>query len=374
MYNEIRELFLKNEKLFETIRFLYTPVRVTREFFARRKMANRIIGLYGSLGKDDKKIFYFGIPEHNNLGDMAQTYCTRKWLSDNFPEYRVIEVRTRASFDKKFLDFVNSSIGGNDLFVFQSGYCTRTKNPDHLMHLNIMKNFPDQKAVIFPQTVRLGSKKDIEKTRLIFNGCKHLLFITRDHISYENAKEFISEERLALFPDIVTSLIGYNKKEYSKQGALLCVRNDGEKYYSDAEIEQCKMQLSKFAGTVDITDTNSDMDVWATYERLGDILEKKIDKFGCHKVVITDRYHGTIFSLIANTPVIVIKTNDHKVTSGVGWFDGVYDQKSVQLAGNLMEAVEIAKNIIENNTVVSNGSYFNDNYYTEKLNSIIETI
>ena len=41
-----------------------------------------------------------------------------------------------------------------------------------------------------------------------------------------------------------------------------------------------------------------------------------IREFSTYKCVVTDRYHGMIFSLISNTPTIVIKTADHKVASG----------------------------------------------------------
>lgn len=52
-----------------------------------------------------------------------------------------------------------------------------------------------------------------------------------------------------------------------------------------------------------------------------------------YKVVITDRYHGTIFSLIANTPVIIIKSTDHKVTTGADWFKGIYDDYVYVICG-----------------------------------------
>lgn len=86
MYNRIRDEILKHEKLFSIIHFFFTPIRVTREFFARRKMANDLINNYSTITREDSIIFYFGIPEHNNLGNMAQTYCTRRWIQENYPE------------------------------------------------------------------------------------------------------------------------------------------------------------------------------------------------------------------------------------------------------------------------------------------------
>ncbi len=72
------------------------------------------------------------------------------------------------------------------------------------------------------------------------------------------------------------------------------------------------------------------------------IEKKKLTLTLIIKLIITDRYHGTILSLVAGTPVIVIKTTDHKVTTGAEWFRGVYDDY-VYLAESLQQAYDIAK-------------------------------
>ena len=38
------------------------------------------------------------------------------------------------------------------------------------------------------------------------------------------------------------------------------------------------------------------------------------------RVVVTDRYHGVIFSVITHTPVIVFKSYDTKISAGIRWF------------------------------------------------------
>lgn len=374
MYNKIREKVIKHKLLFQIIHFFFTPIRIVKEFFIRRKMATQLIAQYSGLQKRDKKIFYFGVPEHNNLGDLAQTYCTREWISANYPNYKVIEIKTRISFDKKFVDYIKQILNINDIFIFQSGYCTRDTNPDHLMHKHIMNNFPNQKAVILPQTVKLKSLKEIEKTKNIFSKCDHLLFLARDTVSYEQAKCFMNLSQLELFPDIVTSMIGKEHKRIDKAGILLCVRNDDEKFYSDIEIENIIQKLYALTNIVDITDTNSHLCIEETYNNLENIILNKIKTFKKYKVIITDRYHGTIFSLIANTSVIVIKTTDHKVTSGLNWFNGIYDKSSVCFADNLDMAVSLAKDILTNEQIIINNDYFYKTYYEHKLKEKIHKL
>lgn len=346
MYNEFRSLVEKNKILFACARFFFTPFRIIREKIARRKMANDIIESHRDCRKETKKIFYIGVPEHNNLGDLGQTYCTRQWIEKNYPDYKLIEMRTRAAFDKHMQTFMKNCLSNEDILLLQSGYCTRDKNPDHEMHKVIASVFPGNKIVVLPQTVLLKSKKEIKRTQTIFSQCEHLLFICRDILSFSYAKEFTNEKQIACFPDIVTSLIGQIDVPHTKRdGALLCIRNDGEKFYQDNELSKLIHNLQSNFKRVERTDTNSQEDVFSIYSHLEKAIKEMILNFSKYEVIITDRYHGTIFALIANTPVIIIKTNDHKVTSGLDWFKDIFDEDAVQLANSLEEAQEKARNI-----------------------------
>ena len=372
-YQSIRNQIMKNETLFSVVRFFFTPIRLTKEYIYRRKKANELISKYENLSSEKSKIFYFGIPEHNNLGDIAQTYCTRKWLSLSFPEHYIIEARTRVTFDRKFDNFLKRNLGDNDFIVFQSGYCTRHKNPDHLMHLHIAKRFPNIKMIILPQTVNLNDEKDINSTRTVFEKCSRFIFVTRDRLSFEYAKKFVSEENLFCYPDIVTSLIGRVDVKSVRNGCLLCVRNDDEKYYSDKDLSDLQHRLEETYEKVDRTDTNSTKTADEVFENLENEVVEKITQFASYECIITDRYHGTIFSLIANTPVIVIKTNDHKVTSALEWFRGCYDNDSVQLAEDLDIALKKARKLRESNVTVNNGDILYKKYYDSSLRELINS-
>ena len=369
MYTKIRNAILKRKILFLIIHICYTPIRWLRECIARRKITNDVLSKYHNMDPMRKNVFYFGIPEHNNLGDIAQTYCTLKWIEENYFQYNIIKIRTRAAFDGKLIKFIKAIWRSEDLIICQSGYCTRYKNTDHLMHKRLAKIFSDKQIVILPQTVKLKNKKDIYQTKQIFEKCEHLLFICRDKISFESAKNFARKDQVVCFPDIVTSLIGRLNIDdaNSRKGVLICVRNDDEKYYTDNEIAVLRDTLKKEFEIVDIRDTNSNYGVQYTYDHLDNVIREIVSDFAKYKVIITDRYHGTIFSLIANTPVVVVKTNDHKVTSGVDWFDGVFEKNSVQLATELNKAASIAYEISVNDHRITNSDFMYQTYYKDKL-------
>lgn len=369
MYTKIRNFILKNKSLFAVISFLYTPMRELQQHRIRRKLTDNIIATYDEMDMCKNTVFYFGIPEHNNLGDIAQTYCILKWIEENYLYHNILKIRTKAAFDNKLINFIKETWKEGDLIICQSGYCTRYKNLDHLMHKKLAGVFYDKPIVILPQTVNLNNARDVQHTKNVFDKCSKLFFIARDMISFERAKEFVKDRQLGYFPDIVTSLIGRIdiKKNIDRQGVLICVRNDSEKYYTDEEISALKESMMEKLEYVDIRDTNSIYSVEYTYSHLDTVIKEMIYDFSKYRVIITDRYHGTIFSLIANTPVIVIKTNDHKVTSGVDWFKDSFDKTAVQLAANLEEAADKAYEVIMQDCKIDNSDYMYQMYYKEKL-------
>ena len=144
---------------------------------------------------------------------------------------------------------------------------------------------------------------------------------------------------------------------------MFCLRNDLEKKYSDEELN-CLM--SQFAYTrTNRRDTTITAERWVWDKYREKMIQNIIDELATYEVVITDRYHGTILSAIANTPVIVINSSDHKLSSGVKWFDTNVYGKAVQYAHNLDIAAEMAKEILNKKTTVDNPPFFYDKYWKE---------
>lgn len=161
----------------------------------------------------------------------------------------------------------------------------------------------------------------------------------------------------------MTTLIGQYEFNTERNGILFCIRNDSEKYYSDTEINGLMERLSSME-KCDRLDTTIHVEPHVIRGNLKKFIEDYFHKFSQYKVVITDRYHGTIFSLVANTPVIVIQTKDHKVKTGVDWFKGVYDDQ-VYFAENLDAAYDMARKIIGGHLYKKNSRYFEKVYYSK---------
>ena len=322
------------------------------------------------------KILYVGIPLHPNLGDQAQYYCILNWIEQNYPNRNIIELPD-CIVNSNFLGImsrkIKKMIKKTDIFIFQSGYRTSdiANYRGEYAHRKIVEHFGDNPIMVLPQTVNFASEKEAEKSAEAYRKGKKVLFLARDNKSYETAKKLYTHNHVALYPDIVTSLIGEYQFKNDRDGILCCLRRDAEKLYENVELEKMIKELKKL-GKVDRTDTTIDISYKELKNNLKNILENTFENFSKYKMIITDRYHGTIFSLISNTPTIVLGSTDHKLSSGVDWFKGIEEFEGyIYYAKNLEEAIKIAKELYHKKYHYNLLPYFKVEYY-DKLKERFE--
>ena len=172
------------------------------------------------------------------------------------------------------------------------------------------------------------------------------------------------------FPDVVTSMIGTKVFKTKRDGVLFCVRDDKEAYYCEKEIRALE---EKFHCRVEKKDTTLNISRKEMDRNRKKLIDDFIDYVAGFKVTITDRYHGTIFSLIANTPVVVLSSVDHKLSSGVKWFPEQFSDY-IKFASSLDEAYLIASQYLERSDGnVRLPTYFKDKYW-DHLKDYIDKI
>ena len=370
----------RNEKVKEFLAPFYKGYIYCKEYNRNKCYAIGAIKKLLEVDITQKRIWYFCVPTHSNLGDQAQACCIEKYFRKFFSDHIVFKLSNNA-FDfyeekilmilkEKILMILKEKIKETDLIFFQSGYTFTGIHPYENMHRKIVENFPYNKIVFLPQTVKFKNQKILENVQNFYGKYDNIYFFARDKISYDIYKSIFPEHRnVHCFPDIVTTEIGnYDFNNNERNGILLCVRNDVEKLYSFQEISLFKEKLQKIA-KVSLSDTNSETKENSLKEYWKKI-EETIDDYAQYQVIITDRYHGTIFALIANTPVIILKTTDHKVVTGADWFEGVYEDY-VYVVNDLEEASQVAQQIVTGFEYRKLPSYFKEKYY-DRLKDIIE--
>lgn len=304
------------------------------------------------------KIFILAHPTHPNLGDQAQLMCIDMWLKSNYPSHKVFHLgfftktlniySPLAAVYHSILFLVSYTIlkikvSRDDVFIGHSGYFMIDHHNGWKMFVDIIRFFPRSKMIIFPQTINFHTPFIREFISENFANAKNLTLMCRDEISHNNAKILFPDTKLMLMPDIVTTLIGSKKFSNSRDGVLFCFRNDLEANYLESDLEKF---IDRFSGVRKMrTDTTLDISESYMKKHRDSIIWSMIEDFAMYKVIITDRYHGTIFSLIAGTPVVVINSSDHKLSSGVNWFPESF-KEYVSFAKSLNEAEILARKIL----------------------------
>lgn len=367
MKQELKSLVLKNERLTSFVLSI-------RKYIQDAQVYRATVSVLDCIPQNKCAIFYIGIPAHANLGDLAQGFCVRKWLQKNYPNIFAIEIQTNALVNTRLslLNKLKESYRLGDMIVFQSGYTTTDLGgfADE-MHRAVMSALPEARMLMLPQTIFFQNEANKIRTSKCYNAMKSMLFLARDRISYTTAQQMFPDVPVKLFPDIVTTMIGKYNFDYDRNGILFCCRDDGEKLYSDAEIDDLMERCSQF-GSIERTDTTIRGKTADVVKNAEAYINQEIDRYAHYRLIITDRYHGTILSLVAGTPVIILKTTDHKVTTGAEWFQGVYDDY-VHVASDLDDAFRLAKETLQKSLSHKLEPYFEKEYY-DKLPKLFEQV
>ena len=313
------------------------------------------------------RIYYFLTPTHSNLGDQAQLLCWLNLFKKWYPECEVIKIPLIVGTDEVFTR-ICERISEKDMIFIHSGYLVCDLYNNWQMLCKVVDAFPNHKITILPQTVHFLNQSIQEIVSSSFNKHKKLHLICRDEVSYVKAKQMFPKIVVSLKPDVVTSLIGTNyvQESINRDGLLFCMRNDAEKLYSDERINDFKNKLKGV--NVDFADTTISANVWDWVDGRERIIKAFLQKFSNYQVIVTDRYHGTIFSQIVNTPVVVLASSDHKLKSGVDWFPKEMFGNNIMFAKDLNEAYQMVQQILSRNgKVIKNPSYFLDSFYSKPL-------
>ena len=313
-----------------------------------------------------QNIYVLTAPSHSNLGDQAQSYCIEMFLKSKYPNSHIF-IYDELSIVENFYELlyiIRQWLKAEDRIFLHSGYRLTNlyKMSEYIVEMMLLL-FNKEKIVFLPQTINYTD--DVIESRISKYINENITIMCRDYVSYDKALTLFKKSRVMLYPDVVTSLIGRYQFEYERDGILLILResNDGESLLSNSDVTEMLEFLKSF-GNVDITDTTI-FEEWKNVEKNRKYyIEQEIKKYSKFKLIITNRYHGTIFSLIANTPVIVLPTKDHKITAGLNWFEEAH-YEDIYFCERKDEIYDTVQKILHQNRNVVNSTYFWDKFYKD---------
>lgn len=290
----------------------------------------RLAALFGGrpypLGPKGRSAVVFLSPDRGNIGDLAIGYAQREYLKRVLPNYRVHVVPVGATY--KFLRSIRAQLTSSDVVMVTGGGSMGDLYPraqlSRMFSSNYLRGF---RIISFPQSIIFSSPRarrtsGAKEAKAISKNLNFLLCARE--VQSRNEMTSLFDNRVIYSPDIVLSLVAEFRKreELKRSGALLMLRGDNERSISAGDEARIRRQLVvTFENLMQEDNTIPDRDIVPGSE--ADSFFRMADSLRSVSVVVTDRLHGMIFSVITGTPCVVLPNSNHKIQGTYSaWIEG----------------------------------------------------
>lgn len=271
------------------------------------------VGKKYNMTEDKRNFVIIGSPNYGNMGDVAITWSTIKLLEQLYPDDNVFDI-TMDEFPYE-IDAIFHLLKSQDVIILQGGGNLGNMYPDdEMIRRYVISRFRNNRLIIFPQSVYFtddsDGKKELEICSRIYSDNKNLYMLARDKYSFDIMTKYFKALSTRTVDVVLSQKVQGNAL---REGAMICLRGDKESILSDENKEEIVDVVNSLYSKVVTTDTVIEFDGNKNerFERLAD----KLEAFQNVEIVITDRLHGLIFSVITSTPCVVLPTVNTKITS-----------------------------------------------------------
>lgn len=188
----------------------------------REIIANQLVALI------DKDYVLLDLPNHANIGDNmiweGEEIFLRKHIAHS------------CKFSSNWYNVNIDKIEDNIILFHGGGNFGDLYYECQKFRMDIVNRFPNNRIIIFPQSVYYNDKSKMENDMKVFNSHNNIIICARDQVSYNVLKEYIDESKLLLLPDMAF-FIDLKSDEHKSNRVLIMQRTDHEKKDSNDYIE-----------------------------------------------------------------------------------------------------------------------------------------
>jgi len=303
IYNLVQnDLYSKINKLGDQIYIANQNIKTNKEILI-------------SLLRKTEKIFLIGTSEHDNMGDSCITLGEIEFIKNYYPNKIIIEVSTYEYDD--YFPIIKEIITQNDMIFLQGGGNLGDKFLiEEKLRRKVVSSFTNNKIVILPQTIYFldPNGKELKESQKVYHNHKNLILFVRGKKSLNYAKKYFPNVYSYIGMDLTT----YLKRDYNyeRKGILACIRDLNDESGLNKKVYE---ELLDLLYSLDHNYDKSNNIYKENIKKLNknNIVENELKFFAKHEVVITDRLHGLIFSIITKTPCIVLSSYNKKINEFV---------------------------------------------------------
>lgn len=273
---------------------------------------------------DDQALILLGTPAHKNLGDHLIAVSERRFIRTCYPDKPLLEIPTHVFV--RYQDYIaKHATGKNTVFITGGGWMGSVWPDDELTLQSMLRAFHASRLVILPQTMYYDRTSEagealFQSADSVFSACRDLKVCVRDQRSYDAALTFknLSPDRLLLCPDIALYDAldpAYKSGQADRVGVYL--RQDREKISSDRVVEELMncFRENRYEFFFSDTMAKHQVPIWRREKAIANVIA---DMRTC-RVILTDRLHAMVYSVIAGVKCIALDNKTNKVF-------GVYDK------------------------------------------------
>ena len=301
-------------------------------------MFKRLIGSY-------KYAMLFNLAVHENKGDPAIGVGELKLLKKLGIEliFHCRESECHAQ-NLNYAKLLSSNYSSSELVILMhgGGNLLSYTNEDEYREI-VLERFQNFHAVLFPQSVWPRASLDHQhKFQKIYASHPRLTFLYRDRPSFELGKQFWPNVQPYLMPDMAFEIGAVSRLIPPTHDILWLKRTD---------TERLTYRIPRNTQGYDVL--VQDWRNWRTQKGTSDIEDVVVRAANGMlflqrgRVVITDRLHGHILSLLCGIPHVVIDPENHKITSYMKSWTGAVENIDVANSSEdaLFRAIALLKKL-----------------------------
>ena len=253
------------------------------------------------------KFFMFGVPSYTNLGDQAISLAERKYIEAEFPDYQYIEIVEED--DDAAIPVVKKNLSSADIIAFTGGGNMGNLYLNHeRARRKVFSTFTDNLTISFPQSIHFEDNEaglyEQKLSQEAYQKNPNLVLVARDAQSYHRMQTTFNN-KVIFTPDMVLYMQSKKAPKSKRQGSLFVLRRDSEKVVKDKVFQNMKALLRAYQ-PIEFTDTVLDTVKTITPNTREKLFRKELSLFSGQKLIITDRWHAMVFSVLTGTPCLLM--------------------------------------------------------------------